>query len=190
MGRWLRGADVAEAILACVIETLDTAAAAENAELEETGCEPAFDGAPDRALTAPAATSYEACDCGGEIVVYPERRWATNGLQNFPGEGQRPTCGVAIIAEQYAIRVLRCACTSPADDGVAPPTVECQTAKGRQVHLDMAAVVAALNCCDWGIEDDEWALVGQDPIQPAGGCVGSLTHVVVAIRPCCPAPDA
>lgn len=179
MGKFLRGSDLATDLLVCVAAALDDAADYENALLVDAGCDARFEGRPGRVTIVPASTAYESCECGGELVVYPERRWATNGVAPFPAEGQKPSCGVAGLAVQLAVRVLRCACTS---EDESPPSVECQTRKAQQIDLDMAAVVAALNCC-W--TDSEWVLLGQDLTGPQGGCVGSLTHVAVAVGVCC-----
>lgn len=183
--------DTAQAILGCVCQALDVAAAAIEGQ---PGCPTC------RSCVVPGLVAWDSCDdpCDnaggqGQLTVsmgrmYPSSKGA------FPAE-ERQVIGVngcavpQFTALELIVTLLRCA-PGPNEQGCPPSCEELTTAAGI-LHADAVTVYNALLCCfpeTSGRRRGQMFVVGQQrPVGPQGGCVGIEQRITVALPHClCP----
>ena len=148
-------------------------------------------GQPDRICAVPGLLAWDNCECGVLAVVI-DRIYQSTTFPNPASDLQLADvqCTVPYLAVDITVTVLRCA-PQPQGRELAP---SCDTlaAAALSWFVDMDTVRASLGCCLAGLLDADtvlgYALRDTTPAGPDGGCVGSDTHLTVALVNClCPA---
>ena len=90
----------------------------------------------------------------------------------WPQQDIEPTTCKTAWMEQIEVGVVRCAKSKLQDDGT-PPTPEAVTEDAEQQEEDRLALRNAILCCSV-IDGKDLIMVGWEPIEPLGGCVGGI----------------
>lgn len=161
-------ADASEAILDCVVASLDESPAQ----------------SPARAYISVGEPAWDDC-CDGQVAVWWSLVYPSS---TFPDSDTRPVqCPSPITAIEFQVEIVRCA-PGPDQNGVGP-SVEALMESARLTDLDARAVWLGVMCCLRTHKEhpDNWSSIvaGQVPVGPEGGCVGSrLTFTVGVIDGC------
>lgn len=134
-----------------------------------------------RAFLAPGSqVAWDDC-CDGQlwvrmINVFPSGR-------PFPAVDSVQPCGIAVLAVQLAVGVVRCAAV--VDDNGNAPTPEELTADTLAQSADASILLSAIQCCDLPTTTDKLIRVGTwTPSGPQGGCVGGEWTLTLGVGNC------
>ncbi|MGW6414357.1 hypothetical protein [Streptomyces sp. NPDC055055] len=184
---------LAETVLGCVCQALETAAAADE---EQPGC-------PCRAFLSPGPPAWECCEepcgvnggAGGQLTVHVARIYPTS---SFPVDervvqGGRNCQTPTTTAVELVVTLLRC--TPTMDERGGPPAPEDLTAAARTVHVDTVTIYNALLCClpttGTRRRGPTFFLGAQKVLEQQGGCTGVEQRVTVALPGCgCPTEES
>lgn len=138
-------------------------------------------GQPDRVCVVPGAVAWDECECG-LLAVSVVRTYRSD---NFPTENEtlQSLCSGAWRVSDLVVVVARCA-PQPGENALAPTCIELDTSAQTTI-IDAATVLSAVECRLEELRRDEdivdYAVRPQTFVGPAGACVGSEIHVLVAL---------
>ncbi|MFB8402211.1 hypothetical protein [Streptomyces sp. NPDC055912] len=186
--------ELAETVLGCVCQALETTAAADT---DQPGC-------PCRACVVPGPPAWDCCDepcdtdgvgAGGQLTVHVARIFATSSfpVDDRVVQGGRNCQPPAATGVELVVTLLRCAPTM--DERGGPPSCEDMAAAARIVHVDTATIYNALLC---GLpttgtrrRGPTFFLGAHKVLEQQGGCMGVEQRVTVALPGCgCPSEES
>lgn len=181
--------ELAHGVYACVCSSLAEA---------RTTLGTAYPGCPPCGGVVPGQISWDSCtgcggdDCGGQLNVAVRRTYRTSPFPRpFNGiQGTKDCPATVNLAVELVVGLTRCVPGS--DEFGNPPAPAALAAAAEILHVDMAAVGNALECCLPGLAPTQPRglkfVIGETRvIGPSGGCVGLETTVTAELAGCpCP----
>lgn len=133
-------------------------------------------------MSLPPASDCCECEPGknGRAYIQVERVFPVG--KPTTARASRPSCGGGRMAVEFAVTIYRC--VEVIDGETGHPSCEVTTEEMFRNIADMATVREALLCC-LRDEVDENAgfqiqITEQSPLNPEGGCGGTLTRAVAS----------
>lgn len=174
--------DVAEVVLGCVCDEMDSIAA----EVDT------YPGCPCWAYVSAGEAAFDHCcqDCegqSGELTVYVSDAFPSD---NFPVASAADPCKAATWVAQVVVTASRCAPSS--DESGNPPSPEDLTANAELTSIDLYAILQGLMCC---LRADpvghkprrrvQISQAGSTTVPSSGGCVGTEVRAYVEVGSVC-----
>lgn len=125
---------------------------------------------------------YDSCETspdGGDGQLWIAHLGSQPG---WPQQDIEPTTCATAWAEQIEVGIVRCAQSKIRDDGT-PPAPDLVTADAEQQEDDRLAIRNAILCCSI-VEGRDLIVVGWEPIEPQGGCVGGTWTMFIRDAGC------
>lgn len=136
------------------------------------------------------------CDCAcsagaGQLTIYPA---PVGPSRSFPAlvvgdDRMDHACGPPYIVQTLNVELSRC--VALVDEAGDPPTCDQRGAEALDWYRDVNIVRQSLACCLAAMRTagtiERWSLGLTTPKPDAGGCAGSVTQAMVALKHCaCP----
>jgi len=154
--------DLAQYILDCAYAAL------------ESDC----DSPPDRACVIVGNPAQDDC-CDGQLTV---------GITSFQGSTAFPIpssgfepCGAPITLMNMDVSLFRCV---PVSEDETPPPCELLAQSAKQIYYEARVIRQRVQCCLNALALSDMidsVIIGQDIIDPLGGCGGSVLHLTLGV---------
>lgn len=153
---------LAQEVLGCVCAALDS----------DSDCV-----CPCQTFVAHGEVSHDNC-CEGQLWIAVDRLFV---YETFPTPSARPVTCAPTLGAEMSIGILRCAPT-PKNDGSLPSFMDMDQSSSQTLR-EGAIILSSLICCliQNGPRHRRFAIGGQTPIGPRGGCVGTLTRFSIEL---------
>jgi hypothetical protein len=129
----------------------------------------------------PAGCCEDCGGVGGNVATFLERVYPVDPT-TYEQVVRREDCKPGAVAADISVTLVRCYPSMDAQGRM--PSLETTTEYAHNLNTDIAAVWAALKCCDTPIVFRDSAIQGD----PEGGCAGFVIRVSVLVSMAAPEP--